>query len=391
MATPVTNPPKLEWRTLSPSPWDLRYAQSAAMTSRTNLLEPTLPESLHGVLDAATLRAHGVHRTARTRLVDDGVLQRGPRGSYILTGAPQTYEQHCAVALLAGGPDAAVSRSAAARLHGLDGFAPRRAQPTAAGQLGALLHERKTIAGRVPSVNVPVSSGRRVGVHRIQTLEQVRTVAGLCVTGVAQTLIELGAGLLEVRSPGGHRLRAEDLVELALESALHQRLTTLEHISDLLNSVGPSHSGAAVLRRVLALRPPGIAPTESWLETRSVQVLRAAGIDDFDRQVEIWTAAGERIGRVDLRRWFVIIECDGREWHPDFEADRQRWVKLQSAGYLVLPATFRLVEFETPRFVASVRELIAQASPGHLAGRAGSSPSDVEEAAHGEGRADGAG
>lgn len=334
-----------------------------AMTSRTNLLAPTLPDSLHGVLDATTLRAHGVHRTARARLVEDGVLQRHPRGGYILTGAPHTYEQECAIALLAGGPDAAIARSAAARLHELDGFAPRRAKASSPGRLGPVLSERNTIASYPPSVNIPLSSGRRgPDVCRSKTLEHVRTVNGLRVTGVTQTLIELGAGLLEVRSPGGHRLRAEDLVELALESALHQQLTTLEQITDLLDTVGPAHSGSAVLRRVLARRPPGAAPTESWLETRSVQVLRAAGIVDFDRQVEIWTATGERIGRVDLRYFFVVIECDGREWHPDFEADRQRWVKLQSAGFLVIPATFRLVEFETPRFVASVRELMEQAS-----------------------------
>ena len=132
-----------------------------------------------------------------------------------------------------------------------------------------MLGERNTIAGHVPSLNVPRSSGiRRVDVHRAEPLEHVRSIAGLRVTGVAQTLIELGAGLAAVRSPGGHRLRSEDLVELALESALHQKLTTLNSIDDLLSPIGRTHSGAAVLRRVLARRPRGVAPTESWLETR---------------------------------------------------------------------------------------------------------------------------
>ena len=292
----------------------------------------------------------------------DGVLKQPARGVFTFSGAPHTYEQDCAVALIVGGPDAAIAGPAAARLHDLDGFAPRRGKPFAVGQRGPVLGERATIAGRTPSVNVPRSSGRRGDdLRRVDAFDNVCRIDGLRVIGVTQTLIELGAGLPETQSPGGHRLRAADLVELALESALHQKLTTLDRIRDVLDTVGRTSAGAAALRRVLTVRPFDIAATESWLETRAVQVLRAAGIVDLERQVEIRTPSGVRIGRVDFRRGPVIIECDGAEWHPDFEEDRKRWAALQSAGYLVLPATFQMVEFQTREFIRTMRELTAQA------------------------------
>lgn len=78
------------------------------------------------------------------------------------------------------------------------------------------------------------------------------------------------------------------------------------------------------------------------------------------------TPSGVRIGRVDFRRRPVIIECDGAEWHPDFEEDRKRWAALQSAGYLVLPATFQMVEFRTSEFIRTLRELTEQADRSAL-------------------------
>lgn len=324
-------------------------------------------DSLHGAISSATLGANGVHRAARSRLVADGVLKQPVRGVFTFAGAPHTYEQDCAVALILGGPDAAIAGAAAARLHDLDGFAPRRGKPVTVGGRGQVLGERATIAGRTPSVNVPRSSGRRGDdLRRVDAIDDVCRIDGLRVIGVTQTLIELGAGLPETQSPGGHRLRSADLVELALESALHRKLTALDHIRDVLNGVGRTSAGAATLRRVLTVRPSDIAPTESWLETRTMQVLRTAGIMDLERQVEIRTPSGVRIGRVDFRRRPVIIECDGAEWHPDFEEDRKRWAALQSAGYLVLPATFQMVEFRTSEFIRTLRELTEQADRSAL-------------------------
>ena len=88
-------------------------------------------------------------------------------------------------------------------------------------------------------------------------------------------------------------------------------------------------------------------------------MLRNDEIVDVDRQVVVYDRHGRRIGRVDLRVGGPFIECDSEEFHPDFEKDRLRWAKLQAAGYLVLPATFRQIEFETVEFLRNVRDLQA--------------------------------
>ena len=331
------------------------------MTSRLDLLAAVAEHAVYGVLDTQTLEANGVHSPARSRLIEDRLLIRRKTGVYTIQGSAPNYEQSCAIALATAGPDAALSREAAARLHLLDGFAARRmpASASAVGDSCPMVQERSTVAGRTPSVNVPRSSSRRgPQIHRVDDTGHCYFINGLRVTGVKQTLIELGRGLGTHHSPGGHRLRPVDLVELALESALHQRLTTIEALTDALNDTGKTHIGAAVLCEVLLRRPIGAAPTESWFETRTVQTLRVGGLTEVERQSEIRTATGRLIGRVDLRIGRLIIECDSREFHPDFEADRQRWAALQALGFLVLPATFRQVEFQTTAFLRSVRALL---------------------------------
>lgn len=61
---------------------------------------------------------------------------------------------------------------------------------------------------------------------------------------------------------------------VAVESALRHRLTTEDELLELLASCGPNRAGAKTLEAVLERRPYGAPPTESYLETRGVQVLR---------------------------------------------------------------------------------------------------------------------
>ena len=182
--------------------------------------------SLHGAISVSTLAEHGLHESARHRLVVDGLIRRAHGDIFVINGTASegSYEQRCATALLAAGTDAMLAREAAARLCSLDGFAPRRRSSR-----GALIHEQQVVANRSPSVNVPRSSGRRgPGIRRVQPFDGGQSILGLRVTGIDQTLIELGAGLPTVPSPGGHRLDARDQVELAVECALHNGLTTIE-------------------------------------------------------------------------------------------------------------------------------------------------------------------
>ena len=243
--------------------------------------------------------------------------------------------------VLQWGPGAVVARSSAAALWGLDGFEPP-----------------------VPrTANVSRTSGlRHQAVRRVAPLEPIATRAGFDVTGVAQTLIELGAGL-EPR-PGAindpRRLRPDELVELAVESALHQGLVKESDLLEVLAGCGNRRAGAAVLQAVLGRRPFGAPPTESYLETRGLQVLRNGGVSPGQRQVEIHDRRGRYLKRVDLLLdGWLIVEFDGEAYH-DPERDRELRSAFTAAGFLVLPFDFEQVT----RFPKLVMQRVTDARSG---------------------------
>lgn len=278
------------------------------------------------------------------RLTREHALTPVALGVYVIGSPTSTWEQNASIQLASGGPDAVLARTAAARLYQLDGFAFRPGVP----------------AGVLPmSVNVTLRDGRRSPhLHRVRSLEPFAVEKDLRVTGINQTLLDLGADLSMALSPGGHRLTPADQVELALESALRDGRTTVDRLEDVLGDCGYRRDGAAVLRVVLDRRPPGAAATESWMETRCIQVLRNDGFIDVERQVPVYDRRGRLIGRVDLVIRRVIVECDGKQFHPDFEKDRERWAALQAMGHLVLPITFRQLEFGTVELLRTLRDLL---------------------------------
>ncbi|MCC6437674.1 MAG: DUF559 domain-containing protein [Acidimicrobiales bacterium] len=273
-------------------------------------------------------------RTALQRRLATGELTRVERGWYTRDQADTDEDrwlQHLA-ARTARYPDGRLAGQGAAALVGLDGFDP----------------------GSPPTIyRPPGTSGRGPGVRRLELIEDPVEVMGLNVCGVGELLLGLGAEL--VRRPGCRgAIRALDpveLVELAVEAALRRGLTDLDRLRDVVRASRPNRPGRGVLAQVLAERPDGAPPTESYLETRFAQVLRAAGLPQFDRQVELFDDRGE-IGRVDFRRDHVIAELVGKQWHLDrFNADHARYARLTAAGYRLLPFTFDDVE-RRPEHVA---------------------------------------
>ena len=252
----------------------------------------------HGVFTHAELVAAGYSawqiRNADTQLG----LRRERLGVYVNDRVDvDPWLRKAAVLVAAAGTDAALCRQAAAAIYRLDGFDWGRVPLTVAANRGALR--------------------RNPGYRRRSTLEPVNNDLELPLTGPGQTMLELAAELAPRPGCAAARdvLCAEDLVELALETALRNRLVTLEQLDDLIDATGRRWPGRPVLRAVLARRPDGAEPTESYLETRGIQVLRDGGLDGFERQREL-RDRGSFLGRVDL---FVeprmVIEFDGRESH----------------------------------------------------------------------------
>jgi len=212
---------------------------------------------------------------------------------YQLAGQPPDRRRPLFAALLWGGDDAVLSHRSAAAVLRLDGV--RFGRPE-------LRTYRKALRGG------PI-------VHRPPVGPDVATRTGLLRhTGVLRTVIDLATVL------------DDDTLELVIESAI-RRQPTCEAILRLVASQGCY--GAPRLRRVLARRVPGSPPTDSELETRYLQVIRAGDVPPPVRQHRVLDDTGRCIGRLDLC-WPEVglwVELDGRATHDRPQAllyDRHR-------------------------------------------------------------------
>jgi hypothetical protein len=292
--------------------------------------------AVRSVITWQGLRAAGISYRHLQRLLEAGHLARCGRGVYAITSCPADpaarWRARAHTQLALAGTDAVLARAAAAAAWGLDGFRP---------------------GGEPIECNVPrrTSGKQRVPARRVESLEPPDRVDGLAVTSIGQTLVELGS--TGTTSP----IDPLDRVELALESALRRRLITIDAITELAAAAG-RRRGAPTLRQVLERRPAHVPPTESYLETRMVQLLRRHGLPDPERQVEVFDRTG-RIGRVDFLLGRLAMEVDGRAYHDNAEAyhgDRLRWDRLQAAGYDTLLFTYPQVEFDPGTVAALVRD-----------------------------------
>jgi hypothetical protein len=162
-------------------------------------------------------------------------------------------------------------------------------------------------------------------------------VRGIVTTTTARTLFDLSG----VHRPG--------LVELAFENALRRGLTTESDLAAMVKRVSRSgRPGGPVLRRLLEARAPDRRPTESEMETRLLQAIRAHGLPEPTPQFEVWQGAAF-IGRVDAAypEAKIAIEYDSDEFHSGRAAtarDRDRRHRLMVAGWLPIdvgPADLR--------------------------------------------------
>jgi hypothetical protein len=236
----------------------------------------------------------------RYELLERGValetVRRVRRDTYcdVATDADEKWRQDLEAFLRRSGPGAVVGLRSAARLHGLDGFVEHDAIDT----LTRAPHHANTDK-----------------VHRTRTLEaaDIVDVDGFPTTSKARTMFDLG------------RVCTPDEVEVALESALRgpdpkqPDQWDEELLADLHERTRrvAARTGGPTLRRVLRRRPEGSRPTGSFAETKFSQDVAHAGMEPFDRQIDVRILNGR--GRLlhhffpdfgDLRR-LILIEING--------------------------------------------------------------------------------
>jgi very-short-patch-repair endonuclease len=246
--------------------------------------------------------------------------------------------QELAALVASSWPEVAVSRESAAALWGLDSF-----------DIGSALVSVDAIRAR---------SERTKNVHRpTRDIEWTTTSAiPFPITTPTETIVALAG----TRYLDKHWLSADDRLELAIESALRHELVTCTELATAVDHAPRTLRGKVRLRSFLANRPEGLVPTESYLETRLVQVTRVRGVENIPRQIEMFDGRG-RIGRVDFLPEGVVVECDGEKWHNNpesFKKDRERRSRLLAAGHPVIEATSDRVEFDADNLVRDIRAAI---------------------------------
>jgi len=267
----------------------------------------------HGLITTHQLAAAGLSDRQVRTLVANGVLVRRCRSVYALAGTPPTWDHdlHCAV--LASGPDAAVSHRSAAtiwRLH--------RYRNTSVDITTVRWRRRTATDWKVhESLSLP---SRDVTVHR-----------GMPITTPTRTLIDV-ARYLPPRRLGS---MVDDAVvrELTSYEDLHLRFVELAR---------RGRDGIATMREVLEDRPCGTVAPDSAFEMDVFNDLRSLGPDPVLHH-RVRTTEVEYVLDIAWPEFEVAVECDGFRFHrtpEQLEWDDQRRNRLTLQGWIVLHETW---------------------------------------------------
>ncbi len=273
----------------------------------------------HGVFRGRHAVMAGLSKRRIAQRIADERWQKLYRDVYRVNGAPVTWKGDLLAACWAGGFRAVASRRSAAELHQLPG------------------RQREFVEITCPRWRRAHHPG--VVVHESKALEpiDITVISGIAVTTPARTLFDLG---------GVYRL---GMVELALENALRRGLVTEVELAAMVKRLSRSgRPGGPTLRQLLDARDPARRPTESEMETRLIQAMRAHGLPEPATQHEVWQGSAF-IGRVDVAypNAKIAIEYDSDEFHSGRASqlrDRGRRQRLIAAGWLPIdvgPADLR--------------------------------------------------
>jgi very-short-patch-repair endonuclease len=261
-----------------------------------------------GLVSRSQLHAKGFTDGQIDNWVARGRLRRWMRNVYGLPGWPQTFEARCRAAQLCR-PGSIVIGLSAAYLHGLRGCM-EPAEPT----VWCPGSRAPRVAGTIWSVGKMPSASMRRGV--------------LNVASVADALARMGADA------------QRDLVENAVEDALHRQLTSIVELHRVVDERAGC-SGTHRLRAVLSLRADE-PPCQSGFEVRFMQMMRSKHVRPLARQVPI-RAAGQLIhADFEAPDAGLVIEVDHTFWHsgPTSEyRDGQRDLAYAKAGKSVVRPT----------------------------------------------------
>ena len=272
----------------------------------------------HGVVARAQLRALGFDRSAITYRLKLGRLHLLHRGVYAVGHRPPSPLATAMAAVLACGPDAALSHHSAAALWRI---VPRWPTPT--------------------HVTAP-GDRRRPGIHVHRSGQaDATTHYGIKVTTPLRTLVDL-ADVLNTKQ-----------LTRAVNEAQVLRLVTTTDLTTLLTR----YPG----RRTARLTPERGA-TRSHLEDRFTRFLKRHRLPLPERNQQI---AGHEVDAV-YREHHLVIELDSRQFHTTtraFERDRDRDADLLNAGFPTLRITDQRLKHHATNEANRLKTILRSRSP----------------------------
>jgi very-short-patch-repair endonuclease len=224
---------------------------------------------------------------------------------------------------------------------------------------GGAVHELCRSRGSRFTVVVPPgarAAGARRGIRVIRSTlgpDDVAVVRGIPVTSVARTIVDIA---------GAHPEEAPHVIDAAMalgtydQNAMDRQLAT-------------GRRGVGVVRRVLATRHADSHHSKSRWESEMLRLLHA---HDLPRPM-----VNQPIRTLEIEPdllWLderLVVEWDSWEHHHDraaFEADREKTLTLQRAGFTVLRFTWRMTQREPERVVADVRAALTRRASSHTRG-----------------------
>jgi very-short-patch-repair endonuclease len=272
----------------------------------------------HGVVTIAQLLAAGLDRDAVAYRRRIGRLHLLHRGVYAVGHRPPSPLATAMAAVLACGPDAALSHGSAAALWRI---LPRWPSPT--------------------HVTAP-SDRRHPGIHIHRSRHTDPTAHyGIRVTTPARTLVDL-ADVLNPRQ-----------LSRAVNEAQVLRLTTPTELATLLTR----YPG----RRTAQLTPER-GTTRSHLEDRFTRFLKRHDLPLPELNQHI---AGNEVDAV-YRAHHLVIELDSRQFHTTpraFEQDRERDADLLNAGFSTLRITHHRLKHDATKEANRLETILSSRSP----------------------------
>jgi hypothetical protein len=279
-----------------------------------------LAERQHGVVSRRQLLELGFSGELVKGRLANGRLIPIHRGVFAVGHAQISRRGQWLAAVLACGPGAVLSHGSAAALWAIRGS---RGLP-----------EVTRRSGGTPR------AGLRLHQTRILEPAEVAAEAGIPVTSVERTLLDLATGLdsrqLERAAVAADRtgcLRWPELRRLLDRTPLRQGAGRLRGVSDRIDPRAVEARSATEIDFLALCRTAGVPVPE-------VNVSVCGYLVDF-----FWPAQR------------VIVETDSYTYHGDrlaFESDHERTISLAVAGYTVHRATTRMLEHDPAAFLRVV-------------------------------------